>query len=290
MLYTLKNDKLTVQVSDLGAELHSVRDGSCEYIWIGNPDVWPFKAPLVFPVCGRFFEGKYAYRGKVYDINCHGFIRPSTFIVKEQTDTSICLELTASEETKKVYPFDFVLQVWYVLDGTTLTNRFVMKNPSEDVLPITVGAHPGFNVPLNGEGNFTDYYLEFSESCSPDRINTTPNCLLDGTKTAFPLENGKILRLRHDLFDQDAIFLSRAASSVTLKSDKTDRFVTVTYPDMPYLGIWHKPKMEAPYVCIEPWCGLPGYDGVMEDMETRADMYRIQPGEEKAVQMTVLFG
>ena len=290
MLYTFKNEKWTVQVSDVGAELHSVSDGVCEYIWVGNPDVWPFKAPLVFPVCGRFFESKYTYREKTYDINCHGFIRPSVFTVKEQTDTSICLELSANEETKKVYPFDFVLEVWYVLEGAKLTNRFVMKNPGTDVLPITIGAHPGFNVPLNGEGDFTDYYLTFSEPCSPDRINTSPSCLLDGTKTAFPLENGQILRLRHDLFDQDAIFLSRAASSVTLKSDKSDRFVTVTYPDMPYLGIWHKPKMEAPYVCIEPWCGLPGYDGVVEDMETRPDMYRIQPKESKSVELSMLFG
>ena len=290
MLYTLKNNELTVTVSDLGAELHSVKRGECEYIWVGNPDVWPFKAPLVFPVCGRFFEGKYTYGGKTYDINCHGFIRPSTFAVTQKTETSICLELTASEETRKVYPFDFVLQVWYVLEGSKLTNRFVMKNPGEEVLPITIGGHPGFNVPLEGKGEFTDYYLEFAEACSPDRINTSPRALLDGTKTAFPLEKGKILRLKHELFYQDAILLSRAASSVTLKSDKTERAVTVTYPDMPYLGVRHKPKMEAPIVCIEPWCGLPGYDGVVEDMATRPDMYRVQPGESKTAEFEMLFG
>jgi galactose mutarotase-like enzyme len=290
MLYTLKNNELTVAVSDLGAELHSVKKGECEYIWVGNPDFWPFKAPLVFPVCGRFFEGKYTYRGKTYDINYHGFIRPSTFTVESQTDTAICLRLEASEDTKKVYPFDFVLKVWYILEGSTLINRFVMENPGEDVLPITVGGHPGFNVPLDGKGEFTDYYLEFSEACSPDKFNATPNCLRDGTKNAFPLEKGRILRLRHDLFDNDAIFLARTASSVTLKSDKTERFVTLSYADMPYLGVWHKPKMEAPFVCVEPWCGLPGTDFAVEDMETRSDMFRIQPKESKTVEFSMLFG
>ena len=66
------------------------------------------------------------------------------------------------------------------------------------------------------------------------------------------------------------------------------RKVRIGFPGHETLAIWTLPVRN--YVCIEPWCGLPGYDGVMEDMETRADMYRIQPGEEKAVQMTVLFG
>ena len=253
--------------------------------------MWPFKAPLVFPVCGRMFEGKYTYLGKTYDINCHGFIRPAVFSVAKHTDTEICLTLTQSEETRAVYPFDFVLEVWYVLDGRTLTNRFVMKNPSTDeVLPITVGGHPGFNVPIDGKGEFIDYYLEFENACSPDRIVCTERCLRDGKRVAFPLENGKILRLRHDLFDDDAIFLARADSRVTLKSDKSERYVTLTYPDMPYVGVWHKPKMEAPFVCVEPWGGLPGYDGVIEEMAQRSDMYRIQPSESKSVEFSMLFG
>jgi len=212
------------------------------------------------------------------------------FTVAEQTDTSICLRLTDSEATREVYPFRFELDVWYILEGSKLTNRFVMKNPdASEVLPITVGGHPGFNVPLDGKGAFTDYYLEFANECSPDTINLTERCLRDCTRSAFPLENGKILRLRHDLFDHDAIFLARADSTVTLKSDKTERSVTLTYPDMPYVGVWHKPKMEAPFVCVEPWCGLPGIDDVMEDMETRSDMYRVQPGSEKQVEFSMIF-
>ncbi len=288
MFYTIKNDKLTVTVSDLGAELMSVVKNGCEYIWVGSEDIWPGHAPLVFPICGRLFESKYTYRGKEYEMNLHGFIRRSTLTVAEQTETSICLMLTESEETKKEYPFDFELKVWYILDGDKLTNRFEIKNTGADVLPVTIGGHPGFNVPLEG-GDFEDYYLEFDNECSPDKFLFSERCLITG-KEGFPLEGGKILRLRHDLFDDDAIFLSRADSAVTLKSEKTNRFVKVTFDDMPYLGIWHKPKMAAPYVCIEPWCGLPANDGVIEDMEKRADMFRIQPGSTKKAEFSMIFG
>ncbi|MBQ9773250.1 MAG: aldose 1-epimerase family protein [Clostridia bacterium] len=290
MLYTLKNQELTVAVSDLGAELHSVKRGDCEYIWVGNPDIWGFKAPLVFPVCGRFQDGKYSYRGKIYDINVHGFIRPSVFTVDSQTETSICFKLTASEETKKVYPFDFVLKVWYILEGSKLTNRFEMQNPGNDLLPITLGGHPGFNVPLDGNGAFEDYYLEFGEDCYPDEFILSERFLLSGKQKARLLEDSRILRLRHDLFDHDAVFMSRVANTVTLKSDKSERFVTLSYADMPYLGVWHKPLTEAPYVCVEPWCGLPGVDGELEDIETRPDMFRLLPGKSKTVEFSMLFG
>lgn len=290
MFYTIKNDELSVIVSDLGAELHSVKRGDCEYIWVGNPDIWSFKAPLVFPVCGRFQDGHYTYRGKIYDINVHGFIRPSTFTVEAQTETSICLKLTQSEETKKVYPFDFTLKVWYILEGSKLTCRFDMENTGKDLLPITMGGHPGFNVPLDGKGAFEDYYLEFSEECYPDEFILSERYLLSGKQRARLLEDSKILRLRHDLFDHDAIFMSRVANKVTLKSDKSERFVTLEYADMPYLGVWHKPQTTAPYVCVEPWCGLPGVDGELEDLETRPDMFRILPGHEKSVEFSMLFG
>lgn len=290
MLYTLKNNDLTVMISDLGAELWSVQKNGCEYIWTGDEEFWPSRAPLVFPVCGRFYEAKYMAKGKIFDLPCHGFIRPSTLVVTEHTDTSICLELDANEETMKVYPYDFKLKVWYILDGDRLTNRFEIINPSNEVLPATLGGHPGFNIPLCGEGSFEDYYIEFENECSPDKFIFSERCLLTGNKEAFPLEKGKILHLRHDLFDNDAIFLSRADSTVTLKSEKTKRFVKLVYPDMPYLGIWHKPLMEAPYVCIEPWCGMPGYDEVMEDIEKRPDMFRIQPGSSKKVEFSMIFG
>ena len=288
MLYTIKNDKITAKISDMGAELVSVVKDGCEYIWVGTADFWSGHAPIVFPICGRLYESKYTYRGKEYDMNIHGFLRHSVLTVTEHTDTEICFKLTEREETKKKYPFDFELKVWFILEGDKITNRFEIKNTGKDVLPATIGGHPGFNVPLD-KGNFDDYYLEFENECSPDKFIFSERYLLKG-KVGYPLEKGKIIRLCHSFFDDDATFLSRADSTVTLKSDKTERFVKVIYPDMPYLGIWHKPMSEAPYVCIEPWCGLPGNDGVIEDMELRADMFRIQPSSTKKVEFSMIFG
>ena len=290
MIYTLQNEILTVQVSDIGAEIHSVKRSGCEYIWVGDPAFWSSHAPLLFPVCGRFFEAQYTCEGKTYEIPCHGFIRKAPLTLERVSGSSICFCVDATEDTKKIYPFDFVLKIWHILEGESIITRFEIENTGDVPLPATVGGHPGFNLPLGGEGTFEDYYLEFGKICSPDQIEISPRGLFTGKKTAYPLVDGNKLPLSHKLFEIDGIFLSRMDSTVTLKSNKSTRFVTLEYPDMPYLGVWHSAKSEAPFVCIEPWCGLPGYDGVMEDINTRHDMFRILPGKTQVAQFKMTFG
>lgn len=290
MNYILKNDELTVTLSDLGAEMISVKRGECEYVWQGDEKYWNGQAPLLFPICGRLINSSYLLDGKTYELSIHGFARRSTFRTELATDTEIRFVLEATEETRVSYPFDFVLTVTYRLEGARLVTEATIRNTGDRVMPASFGGHPGFNVPLNGEGTFEDYYLEFCEACSPDEVVMTPTCFLTGGRKPIELQEGRILPLRHSLFDIDAIFMARIASGVTLKSDKSARSVTLEYPDMPYLGIWHKPRTDAPYVCIEPWCGLPDYDGEPADILQKSDMFRLCPNAEKKVSFSVTFG
>ena len=48
---------------------------------------------------------------------------------------------------------------------------------------------------------------------------------------------------------------------------------------MPYLGIWHWPKTDAPYVCIEPWSSLPARHGSIVQLEKQKDLITAEPGE-----------
>ncbi len=290
MLYTLKNQTMTVVVSDLGAELQSVQRDGCEYLWQGNAEYWGGRAPILFPICGRLFGGSYTYNGVPYEMKIHGFARGSLFSVVSADDTQIVFTLSSSDATRAQYPFDFTLTVSYVLEGGTLRSDVRVVNTGDDVLPFTFGAHPGFNVPLNGEGDFSDYRLTFSEQCSPARLLFSETCFQTGKKEAYPMVDCRSIPLYHKMFDNDAVFLDRVAESVTLCSDKTDRYVRMTYRGFPYLGIWHKPQTEAPYVCIEPWMGLPAYDGVTEEFSLRSDMFRIMPGTEKTLSYEIEIG
>ncbi|MBQ7172990.1 MAG: aldose 1-epimerase family protein [Clostridia bacterium] len=288
MIYTLKNDRLTVEISDLGGEVQSVKKDGCEYIWQGDSTYWTSRAPLLFPICGRFFEAKYTYDGKTYEMGTHGFLRHSLMKLEKHTDTELGFSLTANEKTKEQYPFDFALTLTYTLTKNRLTTAISVKNTGKKVLPFAFGGHPGFMVPLD-RGDFSDWYLEFSEDCSPDELVFSDTCFATGKKRPYPLVDSRKLPLSHHLFDIDGVFLSRTSGKATLKSDLSGRSVTLVYPEFPYLGLWHKPRSDAPYVCIEPWCGLPSPDGKIEALEDKTDVFRLAPKKEKSLAFSIEF-
>lgn len=291
MIYTLKNESLIVQINSVGAELISVKsiDG-CEYLWQGDPAYWGEHAPWLFPICSHLWDERYTYRSSSYTLHSRSFTHSTDYTVAEASDTALTLTLAASAQTKENYPFDFSFSVTYRLDGAKLSLDVTVKNNGSDVMPFSFGAHPGFNVPLDGNGRFEDWYLEFGKDCSPDEILLTQNVYLDGRRVAFPLENGRKLPLSHGLFTLDGRFFARMDNKVTLKSDLSPRFVTIDFPDTPYMGMWSKPNSDAPLLCIEPWHGLPSYDGIVDDLDTKNDMYRLQPRSEKQFLLTYTFG
>jgi galactose mutarotase-like enzyme len=84
--------------------------------------------------------------------------------------------------------------------------------------------------------------------------------------------------------------LNQIADEITLKTDKDDRFVTVKYAGFPYLGIWQEYGADTPFICVEPWCGLPDYEGLSRDILKKNDMFHIKPNEAKTVSYSIIFG
>ncbi len=278
MLVTIENAHLRLTVDTLGAQMMSIlsRDG-CEYLWQGDPVFWSDRAPVLFPFIARLEKEQYQLDGTVYPMGIHGFAAQSEFAVEVQRD-ALVLTLHSTDVTKESYPFDFSLEITYRLVGSAIHVENRVVNKSTMPMHFALGGHPGFCVPMNGEGHFEDCYLEFSATCIPERIGFTEDTVLvNGQTCSYPLQDGKILPLQHSLFDEDAIILQNMAREVTLKSNVSQRCVTVSYPDMPHLGVWHWPHTDAPYVCIEPWTSLPGRSGVLEDIACRSDFIHLEP-------------
>lgn len=291
MIYILENQHLQVKVSSLGAELQSIRrlDDNTEYLWQGDATYWARRASNLFPVCGRLAGGCYIYEGKKYEMGSHGFARGMEWsLLRQKTDT-LTLQLTPTEETLAQYPFRFVLEMTYALEDNRLSVVTIVRNEGDAMMPFAVGGHPGFNVPLSEGECFEDYTLTFDNPCQPEWLDTTPdNCFFTGKVKELPLENGQRLPLRHTLFDGDAIFLRNADRGITLSGG--GHSVHLSYPDSPYLGLWHAPRTEAPYVCMEPWVGSPAPLGDPEVLTEKADMIHLEPGECYRNTYTLTFG
>ena len=281
MIYTIENKALKASVDTSGAQLQSIfsKVTNTEYLWQGDQAYWGGRAYNLFPFIGRMYKNTYSYGGKEYKSRTHGVARFSLFQIEERSATSLTLLLTENEDTLQEYPFRFEYRVRFELKDNELIIRQSVKNTDDKTLICAFGGHPGINIPFDG-GDFEDYYLEFSEKTSAQCwpvSNVAP--LMEGISVPYALEDGTKLRLRHDLFDVDAVVLSNTSQVVSYKSDKTTRYVTARYEDFKYIGFWHPAKTNAPFVCFEPWSALPATEGIQDALETKADMTHVSPGK-----------
>jgi galactose mutarotase-like enzyme len=289
-IFTIANRHITVTASRLGAELQEIKgaDGTM-FLWQGDPTVWKGRSPNLFPYIARLTEGRYTYKGRSYKLPIHGFAPTSEFKITYLDKAKMIFSLSSSGETLKIYPFEFLFEVIYEIDENTLALTYVVKNLTQDTMYFGVGAHPGFNIPLEPSECFEDYYLDFGEPCSIVRIGFSEDCFLNGEDKPFYLEYKQRLALSHNLFDNDAIVLKDMPKSVALKSKNGNRSISVYYPDMKYLGLWHTPRREANFVCIEPWSSLPSRKGVVEDLEHQKDLISLPSGGSYRNTITLTF-
>jgi len=277
--HSIQNEWLTVTAAEAGAELQSIlaADGT-EFLWQGDSRYWSDRALNLFPYVARLTDGCYYLDGERHSMAIHGIAPYRNFQLINNDGQQMILELTDDADTFVQYPRHFAFRVIYRLERDTLHICFEVENRDSKPMYFGLGGHPGFHVPLAKGKRFEDYHLRFSEAVPCRQVIFDSDCFVTGQECPFPLEDGCILPLRHELFDDDAIVLTNMARQVTLETEGDGHSITVTFPQMGYLGLWHWPKTDAPYLCIEPWCSLPSRAGTITVLEEKQDLIALAPG------------
>lgn len=288
MLTKLSNSHLTLTVDSLGAQAVSLRraDGA-ELLWVGDPAYWGGHAPVLFPIVGALRGGRATCNGAEITLAQHGFARRSEFTVTAQTETAVTFTLRDNDETRAAYPFAFALSVTYTLHEDGFTTAFCVQNPGEQPLPFSIGGHPGFNIPLGEDADFTDYTIVFER----DEQQHCPGVvlsqgLIDPAECSYTL-SGRQIPLTHTLFYHDAlIFENLNSSTVQVVNQKTGHGVEMDIAQFPLLGIWSA-QNDGPYVCLEPWTGCATRTDENDDFLQKKNMLTLAPGAEDRRSFTV---
>ena len=267
MLHHLESETIKISVSNTGAELQSLysKETGTEYLWQGDPAWWGSCAPVLFPVIGALKDGS---------LPKHGFVRRAYFYAKHGPNALI-FEYTDNPLTRAVYPYAFTFSVVFSLDENVLNIENRVENKSGTEMYCSVGAHEAYAC----GGNFDDFFIEFEkeEKLESLEVNTKTG-LLSGAAYPVALQNKRTLPLTHGLFENDAlIFKNIKNKKLAIKNTKRDASIEVSY-DAPNLGIWTKPG--APFVCIEPWWGLPDYDGSVGGLANKDGIVKINKNED----------
>lgn len=275
----LSNGIIEIGVSLTGAELQSLKKVKVdrEYIWNADAAYWDRHAPLLFPIVGNVWNKEFQINGKKYPMNQHGFARDLPFRVIRRDRDTLHLRQESTEETLRLYPYDYRLDVIYTLCRNKLTVTWRVENPGATDMWFQIGAHPGFFYPRYRATDEIHGYFSFNER---DKLVSTiiePGGYLGEQTFDVPFTDG-MLPLTNRTFECDTLLDTRGTvNRVTLHDKDKVPYLTVRF-DMPVLALWSPCGGQAPFVCIEPWYGCCDRVRFEGEFDRRAFVNGLAPG------------
>ena len=281
MKRVLENDFLKVTIDDHGAELVSIYDKEKdrEVIWQGDPRFWGRHAPVLFPNVGKHYGNHYRIGDKEYASKQHGFARDTDFTCIDSTLDSVTHQIRSTEETKEVYPFDFVLRIRHILKGRTLTVSWKVANNSDTDMYFAIGGHPAFRVPVLPDTRRSDYRLTFDgqESLTYLLLDPESGTAKAEEKATLKLENGTC-QIEDHMFDHDALVFDNQITRAGIQLPDGTPYLELRCVGFPNFGIWSA-SQDAPFVCLEPWMGRCDNFGYHGELSEKQDINKTEPGQ-----------
>lgn len=293
MVHRLTDDKAGVQAgiapSD-GAEIASLKIRVKER-WIEcldramdfRPcDRWQGRAPWLWPAVGRSYTASmlanaqatgeapsslaWEHDGRAYPMPIHGFAmrRPWKVACSRVGDDGVELECVSKDddETRRMYPFAFLLHLTYRLSEGCLRSVFRVEaargNPSP--MPACFGNHITLRAPLTDRGAFDDVRV-----LAPVRrvhSATALGLLGQSSEISFregvPLFDNRLHNLILGHFSPDQATV-RVVDPCGVMIDVSHRETTHPTPKAPvdaHYFVFYGSR-EHGFFCPEPWLGLP---------------------------------
>lgn len=273
MIINKKFGNVEIGVDTKGAELKSLVKNGTDFMWNADAKYWGKTSPVLFPFVGGCKDGKYTYEGLDYPMGRHGFARDNEFSLVEEGENNLKFLFKSDENSLKLYPFNFEFFINYIITAEGVNLEYTVVNKEDGVMYFGLGAHPAF---MANEFPINDYYLEFSEE------ETLPLYELDGMfvgREPKPyLANTKKIAITDDLFKNDAlVFEGMKSEYLSLKNIHNSYEVKVSLKEFPWLGIWA--PVGAPFVCIEPWCGVADFADHNGDLTKKDAINKLSKNE-----------
>ncbi len=267
-MISLENEDLKVGINLDGGELNSINFNGVNILW-DKSSLWQEHSPILFPNIGHLKDNYYLYKNIKYNSSAHGFAKKERFKVLKQDKDLLILSLESNEETLKVYPFKFRLEVKYQLIDKSLNIIFKVFNLGDYDMYFSLGFHPGFsykglnklleNTMLNIENKkylSIDFNKEYISGSHVEKLG--PISFSDFSK--------KLVEPRTLCYkDMNVIDLAGKKSSIRIKHD------------MPYTAFWQmKPETNKDFLCIESWAGLPDFVDSKYELDSKNNLVKLE--------------
>ena len=201
------------------------------------------------------------------------------FTLIDEAENELRFALESTPDTLRAYPFPFLLEIGYRLEGNKVEVLWRVKNTGDKTMHFQIGAHPAFLYP-NYEVDQPDrgYFAFDVKKDLVYRALVEKGCVGDVVRPV-PLDADGLLPLNIHTFDIDTFILEDSQiKRVDLLDVEKRPYLSLTFT-APVVGLWSPPTRNAPFVCIEPWygrCDRVDYTGEYKDRDW---VWHLEPGE-----------
>jgi galactose mutarotase-like enzyme len=270
----IANQQIRAEFVELGAELRRFQPiQGPDLLWNGDPAVWGRVSPVLFPIVGQLKGDVLRHGGRTFPMGRHGFARDRAFSLVRLSREACTWVLRDDAQSREQFPFPFELWITYAVEGAALKAVFEVRNPGKEPLPASLGAHPAFRWPLPG-GSRESHRLEFAKAETAP-ISRLSGGLLDPHPYPNPVD-GNVLRLRDDLFTQDALVFDQLQSRSLCYQAPGAMGLELSWEGFQQLGLWTKPG--SGFLCIEPWAGTASPADFDGEFAKKPGIFSVEPG------------
>lgn len=248
--------------------------------------------PILFPWPNRIDEGKFSFDGNAYqlatpapgDHASHGFVheRPWQVIDFGASEGAWITSRFLSADFPEIgdhFPFPFEARVTYRLKDGVLYHEFEGVNVGDEDMPVGLGIHPYFPLPLTKDGNRGACTVRMPAATywplRGDPIPTGEVLPVDGTvydvRKAMPLKDRfyddvwSCVQLTHG-WSRCEYVDPTAEVRIAMEADDAFRELVLYAPD------------SRPIVCFEPYtCATNAFN--LQNQGIDAGLIRLKPGE-----------
>lgn len=237
------------------------------------PGGWPF----IFPICARIARegifGNYLYDSEIYNLPIHGFAAAMAWqvVISNSQKDRLTLILQDTTETLRCYPFNFRIELKYIVENGKLICQQKYVNTGNKALPYYAGFHPYFLTPPLTQGK--DKVMLNYQPTRRLRYNEKLTDIV-GTQELFPLP---------------ASIADPVINEQLVELGSENKTITLTYPDgfkinmeaygvedkhmFRYVQLYTQPT--EPFICVEPWMAFPNA------LNSMLGARWLQPGQEE---------
>jgi galactose mutarotase-like enzyme len=245
----MKKIELSNQTGKISAVILPDYGGTMAHLRLGDKDIFylnedmvkqsPILAggcPVLFPFSGGIKDDLYTINGKAYTMPVHGLVKNASFAVSQMSKSNVKLYATNSKAQKDAnYPFDFCLELDYIINENSVTLAATVCNESETPMPHTFGWHPYFTAT-----DKTAFSLRLPMREYLNYITDTIHASNGQPEILPPIDN---------------VYYNRTEGDIVILN-QTDGYKAVVHMDEAYKIITVWSTLDA-FVCVEPWLGMP---------------------------------